>query len=330
MLLDHHLILITTMLGKDSADDDALARQLISDALYLLFAQTHLHTILAQAVDDLHVLRMTEIRLHALGNHLTDSLHFLQLLHRGVHQSIHRLEMTSQQSCRGLADKADAQGKHHPFERHLGGMLDAVDNILSRQTAVLVTTCNLSNVEVVEVGHVVDESAAPVFVNRLWTKRHDVHGLSRDEMLDTPLNLRRTTRIVRTVMGSLAFIAHQLSAAFRTMGDELNWLCDDGTPVEIHPHDLRDDLPTLLHIDIVADVQVETADEILVVQCGAFHGCSCQLHRVHIGHWRNRSCTPHLISHLIQSGTSPFRLELIGNGPPRTLSCESQGTLLSL
>ena len=149
-------------------------------------------------------------------------------------------------------------------------------------------------------------------------------------MLDTPLNLRRTTRIVRTVMSGLAFIAHQLSATFRTMGDELHRLCDDGTLVEIHPHDLRNDLPTLLHIDIVADMQVETADEILVVQCGAFHRCSCQLHRVHIGHWRNRPSTSYLISHLIQSGTSPFCLELIGNGPTRTLSRESQGTLLSL
>ena len=317
------------MLGKDTTDDDTLARQLISDALYLLFAQAHLHTILAQAVDDLHVLRMMEIRLHALGNHLADSLHFLQLLHRGVHQRVHRLEMTSQQSCRGLADKADTQGKHHPFERHLGGMLDTIDNLHGRlrPTAVAI---DLLHVDGIEVGNVMNQSVTIVIIHRLRPQRIDIHGLSRDEMLDATLDLRRTTRIVRTVMGGLAFIAHQLSATFRTMGDELHRLCDDGTLVEIHPHDLRDDLPTLLHIDIIADMQVETADEILVVQRGAFHGCSCQLHRVHIGHWRYCSCTPHLISHLIQSGAGPFSLELIGNGPPRTLCRETQGTLLSL
>ena len=76
-------------------------------------------------------------------------------------------------------------------------------------------------------------------------------------------------------------------------------------------------------------MEIETLDEILIIQGGTLHGGTCQLHRIHIGHRRDGSSAPHLISHLIQTGADTFGLELIGNGPTRTLSSESECALLA-
>ena len=329
MLLDERLVFVAAVMLEHAADDDALARQFVRRALHLLFREAHLQSVAAQTLHDIHILRVMEIGDDAPGHHLADAFHLHQVFQRGIHQRIDVLEMTRQQLAGSLAHKADAEGKDHTLERHLTGGVDALDDILCRQPAVLVAARNLGNGEVVEVGHVVDKSAAPVFVHRLGAQRHDVHGPPGDEMLDSPLDLRRTTAVVRTIVNGLALIAHQRRAAFGTARDELHRLCDDGTLVDVHPHDLRDNLATLLHIHIVADMQVKTLDEVLVVQRGTLHGGSSQLHGFHVGYRGYGSRTPHLISHFVQPCAGPFGLELIGNGPSRRLGRESQMPLLA-
>ena len=174
-----------------------------------------------------------------------------------------------------------------------------------------------------------DEPLTVVVVDGLWAQRVDVHGLAGNEVLDAPLDLWRTTRIVGTIPGSLALVAHQWRATFRTTFDELHRLGDDRPLVYIHTHNLGDDLATLFHVDIIADMQVKRTDKILVVQRGALHGGASQLHRIHIRHWGDGTCAPHLISHLIQSRTDTLGLKLIGDGPAWTLGSESQCALLS-
>ena len=142
-------------------------------------------------------------------------------------------------------------------------------------------------------------------------------------MLDATFDLWRTTCIVWTIPGSLAFISYQGRAAFRTTFDKLHRLCDDGALVDVDTHNLRDNLTALLHIDIIADMQVKTLDEVLIVQCGALYGSASQLHGIHIGHRGDGTCTPHLISYLVQTGTYSFCLELISNGPAWTLGRET-------
>ena len=271
-----------------------------------------------------------EIRNDALGHHLTDAFHLHQFFERGILQRIDVLEVARQQFAGSLAHKTDAQGKDHTLEGYLPGGVDAFDDILCRESTVFVTTRNLGNAEVIEVGHVVNQSAAPVFIHRLGTQRHDVHRLTRDEMFYAPLYLRRTTAVVGTVVNGLALVAHQRRTAFRAACDELYGLCDDGTLVDIHPHNLGDDLAAFLHIDIVADVQVETLDEVLVVQRGALHRGASQLHGFHVGNGGNGSRASYLIGHFIQPRTGPFGLELIGDGPSRRLGRESQVPLLAL
>ena len=174
------------------------------------------------------------------------------------------------------------------------------------------------------------QSLAVIVVNGLRSQRVNVHGAAADEVLYAPLYLRRAASVVRTVVDRLALDAHQRRAALRTARYELHRLSHDGALLNIHSHDFRYYLAAFLHIDVVAQMQVETLYEVLVVECGALDGCSCQLHGLHVGHRRYGTCAPHLIGNVNQSGACAFSLELICYCPSRTLGCEAQGTLLAL
>ena len=178
--------------------------------------------------------------------------------------------------------------------------------------------------DVIEVGHVLDKTLTIVVVDGFRPQRVDVHGTTGNEVLDAPLDLRRATCIVRAVPGRLSLIADEWRAAFGTALDELYGLGDDRPLVDVHPNYFRNDLASLFHIDIIADMQVETLDEVLVVERGPLHGRTRQLHGIHIGHGRDGTSTPHLIGHLVQSGADALGLELIGDGPAGTLGRETE------
>ena len=76
-------------------------------------------------------------------------------------------------------------------------------------------------------------------------------------------------------------------------------------------------------------MEVEALDEILVVEGGSFYDGTSQLHRIHVCHRGDGSSTTYLISHLIKTGAYSFCLELICNGPARTLCREAKRALLA-
>ena len=76
-------------------------------------------------------------------------------------------------------------------------------------------------------------------------------------------------------------------------------------------------------------MQVERTDEVFVIKCGATNSSPRQLYRLHIGHRGDSSCAAYLISHLVQPCAGTLSLELIGDGPTRTLGRASQRTLLA-
>ena len=168
-----------------------------------------------------------------------------------------------------------------------------------------------------------------ILINRFWSKRIDIHRLARDKMFYAAFDLRRTSRVIGAIVRCLALISHQFGTTLRTMGDELYTLGNDGTLVSIHPHDFRYDLSAFLHIDIIADVKVETADEIFIIQCGTFHGCASQQDRIHVRYRGNGTRSTHLIGHRVQPCQRSLCLEFIGNSPSRTLGSITKSTLLT-
>ena len=236
--------------------------------------------------------------------------------------------MTGKESCGCLSHETDAESEDHTFERHALGCCYAIDNFLCRLGARAVAI-DLLNLDLVEVCDVLDKSLTIVVVDGLRTQRVDVHRLTGYEMFDTTFDLWRTTGIVRTIPCCLALISHQRSATLRTAFDELYRLCDDRTLVDIHTDYLWDNLTTFLYIYVVAYMEVEALDEILVVEGGSFYDGTSQLDRIHICHRGDGSSTTYLIGHLIKTGAYSLCLELICDGPARTLCREAKRALLA-
>ena len=263
-----------------------------------------------------------EIGNDTLCHHLTDTFHLLQFLQSGIHQCIHRLEVACQQTSRGLTYKTDTQGEDNALEGHFLRFLYTVDDTLGRFRTRAVTI-NLLYLDIIQVSNVMDNPALIVFIHGLRTKRIDIHRLTGNEMFDASLNLWRTTGIVGTIPCSLALIAHQRCATFRTALDELYGLRDDRTLINVHTHNLGDNLTTLFHIDHITDVEVETTDKILVIQRCTLHDSTCQLYRFHVGNRRHRASTTYLVSHFQQTRAFTLSLEFIGDCPARALGCIS-------
>ena len=148
-------------------------------------------------------------------------------------------------------------------------------------------------------------------------------------MLYTPLYLRRTPGVVGAVMSRLTLVAHQFGTTFRAMRDEMHGLCAGRTLIRSHTDNLRNYLTALFHIDEIAYVQVETLYEVFVVERSPLHQSACQLHGFHICHGRDGTRAPHLVGHLAEACACPFGLELVGDGPSRTLRRIAQTALLA-
>ena len=148
-------------------------------------------------------------------------------------------------------------------------------------------------------------------------------------MLYATLYLRRTSRVVRTVVYCLVLIAYKRSAAFRTSVYESYGFGIIWSFFHCHSDNLRNNLSSLFHVYVVADMKIEAAYEVLVVKCSTLHYGSSQLHGVHVSHRRYGSGATHLIRYAVEAGACTFRLELIGDCPTRRLGCIAQSLLLS-
>ena len=148
-------------------------------------------------------------------------------------------------------------------------------------------------------------------------------------MLYATLYLRRTSRVVRAVVDSLVFIANKGSAAFWTSVYESYGFGIIRSFFHCHSYNLRNNLSSLFHVYVVADMKIEAAYEVLVVKCSTLHYSSSQLHGVHVCHRRYGSGATYLIRYAIEAGACTFRLKLIGDSPTRRLGCIAQCLLLS-
>ena len=84
-------------------------------------------------------------------------------------------------------------------------------------------------------------------------------------MLDSATDLRRTARSVRTIPSRFALILNQLASANRAGLDEFHWFCARLTLVQVHTDDFRDDFAAFHHGDGIAIMQIELADEVLII-----------------------------------------------------------------
>ena len=89
-----------------------------------------------------------------------------------------------------------------------------------------------------------------------------------------------------------------------------------------------DDFTAFFHIHHVAYMQVQSFDNICIVQRGTFHNGAGQLHGVQIGNRSHCTGTSYLIGDFVQPCQCTFCLKFVCDGPSGGLRCESQILLL--
>ena len=111
-------------------------------------------------------------------------------------------------------------------------------------------------------------------INRLGTQSVDIHRLATDEMLNATFDLWRTRHIVGAKNGCFTFDTHQRCTTLRTSGNETYLLTHhERTGRKVNSRNLGDNLPTLLHIHHITDMQVEVVHKIGIMECGTLdHG----------------------------------------------------------
>ena len=99
------------------------------------------------------------------------------------------------------------------------------------------------------------------------------------------------------------------------MRDKLNGFTAGLAAFLVNGDDFWDDFTTFLHIEHVALMDVQLADDVGIVQGGALDDGAAQQHGVQIGYRCNDTRASHLEGHILQLGAFPFRSELVGNRP---------------
>ena len=152
----------------------------------------------------------------------------------------------------------------------------------------------------------------------------DIHRLAADEVDDAPENLGTAAAGIGAVVLRLALVAHQRRMAYGALGD----VCEGtavGRPFGVFDaRDFRNDFAPLLDIDHVARADVQQGHLFGVVERCAADGGAGQQHRFEVGHRRDGSRPAHLEVDAHKPREGLLGLELVGDGPLRSLGREAQ------
>ena len=165
-----------------------------------------------------------------------------------------------QQLCHRLPHVADAQREQDTLKRNRLALGQAVQKVVHRFLGHALQRQQLICGQGVQIRHIPKEAGVHQLRHGFFPEPIHIHGLPRDEMLNAASHLGGTIRGVHAIVLGFSLHALQGGSAFWTgrrkhqrrrrkqpfcMGD-----------LTVHPHNLRDDLPTLLDKDHVADAQV--------------------------------------------------------------------------
>ena len=204
------------------------------------------------------------------------------------------MECRCQALCHSLADITDTQPKQHPFKRYLFGFFKARHQVTGTFLRPTFQTQQVRHLQYIQIGNVFYQSG---FIQIFYRFRTDIyiHGAAGNEMFDTTFNLRRTTGFIRTIMGRLPFRTIQRRTAFRASLDKSNFRTQQHrTGIDIDTNDLRNDLSAFFYIYIISQMQIQSFNNICVMQRGTFDGRPSQQYRFQIGNRSNCPCASYL------------------------------------
>ena len=109
------------------------------------------------------------------------------------------------------------------------------------------------------------QSPLIIVVHGFWAKAFNIHRFATDEVFDASFDLRRASRVVRTIVGCFSFNALQLCSTFRAMRNELHRHHVGCSLSLINSNDFRNDFPSLFHIDHITDMEIKLMDDVCIV-----------------------------------------------------------------
>ena len=101
------------------------------------------------------------------------------------------------------------------------------------------------------------------------------------------------------------------------------------TGLDIDTDNLRDDFAAFFHKHLITQMQIESFDDIRIVEGCTLYGRPGQQYRFQVGNRSNGPRPSDLERHGVKACHGAFGLELVGNRPTRTLGCKSQIELLA-
>ena len=187
----------------------------------------------------------------------------LQLVLARRRQGVERAEVADQRLRRLLADVADPEREEQARRVVALALLDLGDQVRRRLLAPALELDEVRRLQVVDRGHVRQQSRRHELVDELLAEPLDVH---RAPAAEVPQGLAHDGRAGRVdaARRDLALLADDRVAADRAVRRHPERRRALRPLLEDHAHDLRDDVAALLDDDGVADAHV-LAREVLVV-----------------------------------------------------------------
>ena len=175
MLLYHGFVFVTGVLGKDTADDDALASEFVGALDAFVHHDLHLQTCLLEACHEGAALLIGKEAKDALSYLLAYLVDGDELVEGGTFQAIHRAEGAGKFLGYGLTHEANADGEEYALKGDLTRAFDAAHDILSRLLAHALETTDMGDAQVVEIGSIVYQAYRIEEVYGLGSKTVDIH-----------------------------------------------------------------------------------------------------------------------------------------------------------
>ena len=221
----------------------------------------------------------------------------------------------------------DSQCIKHFLEWGLQRILQTLEESFSRAFLPSFKTQKVLLLKVIEVCNAPHISFVVELVHCSVAGNH-IHRLAAEEMNELSLDLCRAAALVRAECLGFFLVSDERSAAVRACFREVGENSVRGSHAQLHRSDLRDDLSSFLHIDVVAYMNIQQLHLVGIVEGCPLDNGSAELYRLQVCHRGDCSCPSYLIVYADQTGECLLGLEFICHRPPRELGCVAEFFLI--
>ena len=226
-------------------------------------------------------------------------------------------EMGRQGLGRGLPHFPDAQRKKEAPEHRVTGTVDGRHQVARRLVAHTLKAGQLEFGQPVQIRHRTHHAFIYQHFDQPVAKTFNIHRLAGRIMADGFFALSRAIQAAGTACYRLTLNLDNVGTANRAMRRHFNRRCVSRAFFRHHLHHLRNNIACPANEHGIADVHIQTADFIHVMQGGVGNRDAADKHRFQACNRSNSASTAHLEFDVFNDRQLFLGRELVGNGPAR-------------